>query len=122
MADSGEVRIIADGNSLWAALTGAKRDASGRYPARTTEADRVDAELAAYLKATAVRQALGRNLDTAVTTSSRGEIQRWAGIAWGFGAEFEVRTVDPGEEVARARLADGRELEAECAAALARWY
>ena len=37
--------------------------------------------------------------------------------------EFNVRTIDPGEDVVRARLADDDgNLSAECARAIGRWY
>ena len=120
--DAGEVRIVADTTLLWAAIRDRRRGSDGRYPERDSEADAADALLAAYVKRTVVRQALGRDLDTAVTTSVAGEEPTYAGIAHQFGAGFEVRTVDPGEEEVTRRLSRGGRLSDQCRRAIGRWY
>lgn len=92
-----------------------------RHAQRRVPRDR--SRLAAYLKATAVRQALREGLNVAVTTASPDEVTRWQAIAEEAGTGFSVRTIDPGLAVARANLAqaDGTLLP-ECETALRRWY
>ena len=109
--------LRADLTALWAALYGYERGADGRYPERTA----TEAALAAYLKAAVVRYASRDGLAGVVTTSSSSpeavERLREAGATAG------VRTVDPGEDVVRRRLAgpDGT-LSAACEIAVSRWY
>ncbi|MDE2661242.1 MAG: hypothetical protein OXI45_13640 [Acidobacteriota bacterium] len=122
MLDGGEVRILADNTRLWAAIRDVRRGPDGRFPERNSEADALDALLAAYVKRVVVRQALGRNLDTAVTTSVAGEAPTYAGIAAEFGSEFEVRTVDPGEAEVERRLSRRGRLSGQCLRAIGRWY
>ena len=71
------------------------------------------------MKDYAVEQAVTRELDGYVTSSSRDDIKRLERIT---GQEAIV--VDPGEEVTKARLADPvtGELSEECEKALRRWY
>lgn len=124
MLDAGELDAEADFTRLHVAITGAERDADGRYPARRDDDPLV--ALASYLKAVVVREGLRRGFRLAVTTSDsdEAEVDRWREVATGAGAAFAVQTVDPGRAVAAARLADPEtgELAGECATALARWY
>ena len=112
--------VRADLTAIWAAVTGAERDADGRYPIRE-DGDPALA-LAAYLKLTIVRYAKREGLNGVVTTSSSSpeavERLREAGATAG------VETVDPGEAVVRRRLADRRtgRLHAACERAVSRWY
>ena len=121
MRAAGEVAAVADVTALWAALSGARRGPDGLYPVRD-EADPALA-LALILQTFAVRAGLRRDMDMAATTSRRGQAPRWQAIATEEGAEFTVRTVDPGEDVIRSRLAgpDGS-LSQECERAVRRWY
>ena len=59
-----------------------------------------------------------------MTTSRRGQVDRWSDVARAAGVEFDVRTVDPGEDVVRARLSDPETgvLSGECDQAIGRWY
>ena len=118
---AGEIEVLADTTALWVALSGARRGPDGRYPVR----DESDPALASalYLQAVAARFALSRGARVGVTTSRRGQESRWAQMAQEAGVEFNVRTVDPGEAVVRARLSDGDgNLSSECERAIGRWY
>lgn len=124
MLDDGELDAEADFTRLHVAISGAERDADGKYPPRRDDDPLV--ALSAYLKAVVVREALRRGFRLAVTTSDsdEAEVDRWRDVAAEAGAAYRVQTIDPGRAVAAARLADPEtgELGAECATALARWY
>ena len=110
-------QVLLDYTGLYAAIGGVQRGPDGRYP------ERLDGDpllpLIAAVKDYAVEQAVTRELDGYVTSSSRDDIERLERIT---GQKAVI--VDPGEEVTKARLADPvtGELSAECSKALARWY
>lgn len=121
MLAAGEVDIQADVTALWVALSGAVRDATGRYPVRRDNDPAL--LLARYLQSVAVRQGLQEGFDVAVTTSQPHQGERWRILAAAAGATFSVTTLDPGVQVVTARLADADgNLSAECQRALSRWY
>ena len=99
------------------ALSGAQRGPDGRYPERIAGDPLIP--LVAYIKATALRQAVERELDGFVTTSARADVPELERIT---GQPATV--IDPGEDVVKARLADAvaGELSPECSTALSRWY
>lgn len=125
MIGNGQAQVQGDVTALWAALTAALRDPeTGRYP------ERLDSDpaltLALQMQLDAARAALSEGLDVVVTTSQSApdQIEKWQEVADDAGTDLQVQTVDPGESVARARLADeltGR-LSPACARALGRWY
>ena len=116
-----DVDIVSDVTRLWVALSGATRGPDGRYPVRLDGDPAL--HTARYVQAVAVRRALEDGARVAVTTSRAGEVARWQGVADDAGAAFAVRTVDPGEDVVRARLAEADgELSPECNKAIKRWY
>ena len=121
MVEAGEVDIVSDVTRLWVALGLYERGPDGRFPIR--EANDPALIVALYVQTVAVRRALSEGYDVAVTTSRRNMAPRWGRIAHEFAASLTVRTVDPGEAVVRARLAepDGR-LSDPCREAIARWY
>ena len=121
LLDAGEVDVQVDATSLWAALVGAVRGPDGRYPTR--EDDDPGLPVALYMMPVAVRRSLEDGRSVVVSTSRAGQEARWRAVAEDAGASFSVRTVDPGEDVVRARLAeaDGN-LSAECDRAIRRWY
>ena len=124
MIEAGELDLVADLTALWAATRGLERDPSTRkYPIRQDDDPVIRTGLAAYMRAAVVRQGLRDGLRTAVTSGTPETATRWAAVAQEHGARFAVRTVDPGKEAVRARLADddGR-LDPQCEKALARWY
>ena len=127
MLADGEDQVLADFTALYAAVTAAERDPStGKYPERVTGDPLLP--LASYIKATIARAGLRRDFRVLVTTSdsSEDEIEKWSDLASGEGARFSTVTVDPGEDVVRARLMTdpntGEALSAECQKALRRWY
>ena len=122
MLAAGEIQLLADVTALWAALTGAVRGPDGKYPVRLPDDPGLRAAL--YLQATAAHHGLREGLDVAVTTSQRGQEARWGQVAAAESAPLHVRTVDPGEVVVRARLADAATgvLSSACDLAVSRWY
>lgn len=121
MLEAGEVQVLADTTALWVALSGVTRGLDGRYPVR--DDDDPALAVALYVQTVAVRRGLEDGADVAVTTSRRGQEARWQRLADGAGTRFVVRTVDPGQDVVRARLADpDGTLSDPCAKAIARWY
>ena len=122
MLAAGELDIVADLTGLWAALRGMARGADGRYPVRTDADPAVSSGLATYLRAAAVRQGLRADLRVAVSAGTPDMAPRWAQVAEESGAAFTVRTVDPGEQVVRDRLAVDGELHPQCERAVNRWY
>ena len=111
-------QVLLDYTSLYAAVGGVQRDpVTGRYPVRLDGDPAIG--LVAALKDYAVDQAVRRELDGYVTSSSRDDIERLERIT---GEKAII--VDPGEAVTKARLADPATgvLSDECAKALRRWY
>ena len=121
MLAAGEIDVLADVTQLWVALSGAVRGADGRYPVRLD--DDTALALARYLQAAAVRQGLQDGADVAVTTSRRGQQNKWSAMALDAGTDFFYRTVDPGRDVVEARLSDeDGQLSEACDQAIRRWY
>ena len=131
LLDAGAVEAVADVTALWAALAGARRGPDGRFPERS-DADPA-LHVARYVQPAAARVCLDSGHDVAVTTSRRGQAERWRALATAAGAEFAVRTVDPGVEVVIARLSTDRPRREEsrarggyfsrsCFLAVSRWY
>ena len=98
------------------------RSRNGALPG--APARRSDPRLAIYLQAAAVREGLRRSLRVAVTTSKRDQAPKWQAVAEETGDALTVKTIDPGREVAAARLAasTGGTLSSACETALGRWY
>ena len=128
MRETGEVDVVSDVTRLWAALGGYERGPDGRYPVRADDDPALITAL--YVQAVAARRALREGAAVAVTTSRAGQAARWQALAAevelevSFEVSYQVRTVDPGESVVRARLADPDtgELSADCSRAVQRWY
>ena len=123
MKDAGQIDIAADTTELWAASGLYERDpATGKYPVRADDDPALDT--ARVLQAAAVTHGLRKGFNVGVTTSRRGQAERWRPVADDFNVSFVVNTVDPGEDVVRERLADAvtGELEPECERAIGRWY
>ena len=118
---AGEIEVLLDTTALWAALSGAVRGPDGKYPVRGDDDPALGAAL--YLQAVGARFSLEQGARVGVTTSRRGQEARWAEVAREAGAEINVRTVDPGEDVVRGRLAgpDGS-VSSDCERAIGRWY
>ena len=115
--EPGTLRV--DLTAIWVALTGAERDADGRYPVRGDGDPALD--LARYLKAAAVRQAARMGLQGVVTTSSSAPeaVERLREQ----GATGPVRSIHGAAEVSVDRLSDADgNLSDECRQALERWF
>ena len=124
----GAVDVQADLPALHVALRAVERDpTSGRFPIRSDDDPAIRSGLAVYLRAAAVRQALRDDLNVVVTSGSPDTATRWADVADETGAAFSVKTIDPGEDEVRRRLAlfgeeDSDELDEQCESAVQRWY
>ena len=112
--------VLIDYTRIYVALAGVERGPDGRYPVRE-DGDRLLPVVAA-IKTYAIREAARRELPGYVTTSDSRpeEIEKLRAA----GATGPVETIDLGEQVVRARLADPKsgQLSAECLKALGRWY
>ena len=112
--------VLIDYTRIYVALAGVERGPDGRYPVRE-DGDPL-LPLAAWLRTAAIRAAARRELDGFVTTSDSRpeEIERLRSA----GANGPVETVDPGEAVVRARLADAvtGAVSGQCDLAVRRWY
>ena len=119
---SGEVEVLADVTALWAAIAGVERGPDGRYPIRLDDDPALGVAL--YTQGVVARRGLEAGAATAVTTSRPGQAEKWSEVAEEAETEFSVCTVDPGEDVLTARLADpvSRQLSGACEVAIARWY
>ena len=123
MLRAGDVDAQADLTAIWAALNGYERDPeTGLFPVR--QPDDPTLGLALYVKAAIVREALRRKLNVVVTAATRDTAPRWQAIAGETEDVLGVKTIDPGREVAAARLAEqtGGVLAPACDTALGRWY
>ena len=122
MLEAGEVEVLLDVTALWATISGAVRGPDGRYPPRSDDDPSLAAAL--YVQAAGARFALEQGARVGVTTSRRAQEARWAEIARAAGVEINIREVDPGEAVVRARLSDPETgvLSGPCERAIGRWY
>lgn len=122
MRRAGVVDVVADLTGIWAALTLAERDAGGMLPIRRAEDPAV--VVAAHARKVAARRALDEGLRVVVTVSAPDREAEWREVADRAGARFRARTIDPGEDVVRSRLARQGEagLSDECEKAVRRWY
>ena len=119
---AGQVDLLADVTSLWAAVGVYERDPlTGKYPVRLDTDPALDAAL--YLQTTVVRYGLSNGLRVAATTSRRGQVPRWQSIADEYSTMLIVQTIDPGRAVVEQRLSDADGvLSDECEKAISRWY
>ena len=117
--EHGGLVVIADFQSLYAALTGDVRGPDGRYPLR----DERLLPLTEYVRRAAVTGAVNREVDV-IATNSDGASERRKFLLEQLGAGATERIVDPGRDVVTARLADPETgiLSDECDSAIGRWY
>ena len=111
--------VLADFQSIYAAISGDVRGPDGRYPLRD---DRL-LSLTEYIRSTLVRSAAERDFPV-VMTNSDGTDERRRELLRRLGAGANEQIIDPGESVVRAALADpwSGELSPQCNAAVMRWY
>ena len=109
--------VVADFTAVYAAISGATRGPDGRYPVRQDTDPLIP--LVAWVKAAIVREAARRQLSGFVTTSdsSAGEIERLRRLG---ASDAEPVTLDPGREIAEARLTDTEtgQLHPQCVGSL----
>ena len=120
IAESMGLAVLADFQSIYAAVSGATRDPdTGLYP------ERIEALLpiTEFVRQAVVRGAVERELDV-VLTNSDGSPERRAFLLGLLGRGATERIVDPGREVVSARLADPStgQLSDQCSLAVGRWY
>ena len=114
--------VLIDFTRIWAAISGIDRLPDGTFPIRRAGDPRTGMVVAS--KGLLLDQALRRELEKSgnvfLTTSSRDELDT---LERRF-PQARARIIDPGESVARSRLArPGRGgLAPECEGALRRWY
>ena len=110
---------IVDFQSFYAALSGDRRGADGRYPLR----DEGLLPTVEYLRRAAISAAVSREVFV-YATNSDGSATRRAFLVGELGEGASERIVDPGRAVVSARLADPEtgELSGDCDAAIGRWY
>ena len=122
MLDAGELDVQADLSAQWAALRAVERDDDGKYPVRHDSDPAIRSGLAAYMRATVVRQGLRQGLRVAITSGTPSTATKWAAVAREEGALFSLRTVDPGIDIVRERLAVDGVVSDQCEQAIGRWY
>lgn len=110
--------MVVDYTAMYAALTGQRRDSEGRYPIRSTGDPKLATVAGVWTRAVEHLAFTGQR--GFVTTAKRDRIPSILELA----DTKRVRVVDPGEAIARQRLADlyGGILPPECENALAGWY
>ena len=111
--------VIADFQSIYAALAGDRRGPDGAYPLR----DERLLPTVEYVRRAVISAARAREIEV-IATNSDGDPERRAFLLAELGEGSEEMVVDPGEEIVRARLADSRSgrLSQACGAAIGRWY
>ena len=111
--------VIADFQSLYAAIAGDVRGPDGTFPQR----DPALLPTAEYVRRAVITAAVSRQIDV-IATNSDGSLTRRAQLLEQLGAGAEERVIDPGEEVVKSRLSSRRtgRLSGACSQAIGRWY
>ena len=113
--------VVADFQSIYAALLMLVRDDSGRYPPRLASQSYALA-IAEYVRRAIITAAAERDLDVVVTNSD-GSPTRRNFLLGQMGPGSVERVIDPGIEVVRERLADvDGLLSVQCGDAIGRWF
>ena len=117
LRELGELAVLVDFQSIYAALTGDVRGPDGRYPLRKEQL----LPLVEYLRRAAIGVATQRGI-TVVATNSDGSPARRAELLGLLGLGATETVVDPGRAVVEARLSEDGVLSADCRQAADRWY
>ena len=113
--------VVADFQSIYAALLLLVRDGSGRYPPRLETHSHALA-IAEYVRRAIMTVALENDVEIVVTNSD-GSPTRRNFLLTQMGAGAVERVIDPGIEVVRERLADvDGLLSVQCGDAINRWF
>ena len=114
--------VVADFQSILAALLLLERLPNGRYPERNPAQLPWLLPLTEYTRQAIISGAAEMDVDV-ITTSSDGAATRRAALLQRLGAGATERVVDPGLDVVTQRLAGpGGELSDQCNNAIRRWY
>ena len=111
--------VLADFQSIYAALSGDVRGPDGTFPMR-------DARLlpiTEYVRRAVITGAVSREISV-IATNSDGDPNRRQFLLDELGEDSEEEIIDPGEEVVQARLSNRRtgKLSRACKAATDRWF
>ena len=119
LREAGEPTIVADFQSLVAALLLLERDSDGRYPLRPSWV----LPLAEYTRRAVITGARNAEIPI-IATNSDGDPERRRFLLSQLGEDSRELIVDPGEAVVAARLANPRtgNLDDPCQQAIRRWY
>ena len=111
--------VLADFQSIYAALAGDVRGPDGKFPERDTDL----LPTTEYVRRAVVTAAVAREIDV-ILTNSDGDPERRRLLLGLLPAGTEERIIDPGIDVVRLRLADSitGELSGQCSSAISRWY
>jgi hypothetical protein len=111
--------VIADFQSIYAAIAGDTRGPDGNYPMR----DPALLPMAEYVRRAVITGARNREIDVIVTNSD-GDPGRRSFLLGELGEDAVEEIVDPGEDVVKARLSSRRtgRLSGACRNAIDRWY
>ena len=119
LRESNQPTVAADFQSVVVALLLLERGSDGLYPPRPEWI----LPIAEYVRQSIITAANSREINL-VATNSDGDPTRRAALLSRLGADATERTVDPGESVVRARLADPLTgvVSGPCSGAIDRWY
>ena len=113
--------VVADFQSIYAALLLLVRDSNGRYPQRL-ETQGYALAIAEYVRRAIMTVAL-ENEVAVVVTNSDGDPTRRNFLLTQLGPGATERVIDPGIDVVRSRLADvDGLLSVQCGDAINRWF
>lgn len=120
MAASNEPAVLAEVQTLYAALLGVERLESGRYPERL-ESQSHALRMAEYLRRIILTAGLARGLRV-ITSSSDGDAERRRFLLSELGPSSTELVIDPGyDEITRRLSVDGN-ISQQCAQARSRWF
>ena len=113
--------VVADFQSIYAALLLLVRDSNGRYPPRL-ETQGYALAIAEYVRRAIITAATENQIEVVVTNSD-GNPTRRNFLLGQMGSGSIERVIDPGIDVVKSRLADASGLlSVQCTDAVNRWY
>ena len=120
LADTPGPAVLAEFQTIYAALLDIDRLPSGRYPERLAR-DSYAIPLTEHTRRAIITAALARDLYV-VTTNSNGDLERRRDLLALLGTGAVEHVIDPGLAVVRERLAVDGVLSSQCEDAIGRWY
>ncbi len=111
--------VLADFQSIYAALAGDVRGPDGTFPMR----DERLLPITEYVRRSVITGAVARDIRV-IATNSDGDPDRRQFLLDELGDDAEEEIIDPGEEVVQARLSNRRtgRLAPACRSAIDRWF